>query len=198
MARVLLAYDRENGIAHNDESPASRLGGGQWFWQAVRPSVWRPECHRRAKHTNGGGTVEIFRNSLSPMVALAIIAVFDTFLFQIRRGDRGRKRDDDRGLVPEGPAWRQGEESQAGQITLEDGSSHPISRVVNVLGDSCPRPQLMTKKALNEAVSGAIIEIKVDNSTSMEILPTMMAVVHGTHITTLKADRCWRVFVRKN
>ncbi|WP_168185721.1 sulfurtransferase TusA family protein [Acidiferrobacter sp. SPIII_3] len=70
--------------------------------------------------------------------------------------------------------------------------------MVDVLGDSCPRPQLMTKKALNEAASGAVIEVKVDNPTSMEALPTVMAAVNGTHLATLKADRYWRVFVRKN
>ena len=86
----------------------------------------------------------------------------------------------------------------AAQVTLEDGNTYTISRVVDVLGDSCPRPQLMTKKALNEAVSGAVIEVKVDTPTSMEALPTVMAAVNGTHLATLKADRYWRVFVRKN
>ena len=86
----------------------------------------------------------------------------------------------------------------AGHVTLEDGNTYTISRVVDVLGDSCPRPQLMTKKALNEAASGAVIEVKVDNPTSMEALPTIMAAVNGTHLGTIKADCYWRVFVRKN
>ena len=86
----------------------------------------------------------------------------------------------------------------AGQLTLEDGTVLNISRVVDVLGDSCPRPQLMTKKALGEAVSGAVIEVRVDNPTSMEALPTVVGAVGGTHLVTVKADRHWRVFVRKN
>ena len=85
-----------------------------------------------------------------------------------------------------------------GQISLEDGTCYTISRVLDVLGDSCPRPQLMTKKALNEAAPGAVIEVRVDNPTSMEALPTVVAAVNGRHLGTLKADRYWRVFVRKN
>ncbi|WP_298135683.1 sulfurtransferase TusA family protein [Acidiferrobacter sp.] len=84
------------------------------------------------------------------------------------------------------------------QVTLPDGCTYTISRIVDVLGDSCPRPQLMTKKALNEAISGAVIEVRVDNPTSMEALPTVMAAVNGTHLATVKADRYWRVFVCKN
>ena len=90
------------------------------------------------------------------------------------------------------------EAASLGSVTLEDGCTYTISRVVDVLGDSCPRPQLMTKKALNEAASGAVIEVKVDNPTSMEAIPTVMAAVNGTYLGTLKANRYWRVFVRKN
>ncbi|HUW98292.1 MAG TPA: sulfurtransferase TusA family protein [Acidiferrobacter sp.] len=85
-----------------------------------------------------------------------------------------------------------------GSVVLGDGSTYTINRLVDVLGDSCPRPQLMTKKALNEAASGDVIEVRVDNPTSMEAIPTVMAAVNGTYLDTLKADRYWRVFVRKN
>ncbi len=43
---------------------------------AGRP--WQGHTHKR-----GGDTVEFFKKSLDPIVALAIIAVFDIFLFQI-------------------------------------------------------------------------------------------------------------------
>jgi len=90
------------------------------------------------------------------------------------------------------------EPASLGSVILGDGCTYTISRVVDVLGDSCPRPQLMTKKALNEAASGDVIEVKVDNPTSMEAIPTVMAAVNGTYLDTLKANRYWRVFVRKN
>ncbi len=82
-------------------------------------------------------------------------------------------------------------------ITLGD-QRYTVSQVVDVLGDSCPRPQLMTKKALSKAAPGAIIEVMVDNPTSMEAIPPMMPELNGSHLGTLKAERYWRVFVRKN
>ena len=56
----------------------------------------------------------------------------------------------------------------------------------------------MTKKSLANAASGDVIEIKIDNPTSMESIPPMMAELNSTHLDTLKEDRYWRVFVRKN
>ena len=41
-------------------------------------------------------------------------------------------------------------------ITLGN-QTYTVSQVVDVLGDSCPRPQLMTKKALSKAAPGAVI-----------------------------------------
>ena len=84
-----------------------------------------------------------------------------------------------------------------GTITLGD-QCYTVSQVVDVLGDSCPRPQLMTKKALSKAAPGAVIEVMVDNPTSMEAIPPMMPELNGSHLGTLKAERYWRVFVRKN
>lgn len=84
-----------------------------------------------------------------------------------------------------------------GEVTLEDGNSYPVSQVVDCLGDSCPRPQLMTKKALSGAASGDVIEVRIDNPTSMEAIPPMMPELGSTHLGTLKTDRYWRVIVRR-
>jgi tRNA 2-thiouridine synthesizing protein A len=83
-------------------------------------------------------------------------------------------------------------------VTLEDGSTVAVSQVVDCLGDSCPRPQLMTKKAMSKAGAGDVIEVKIDNPTSMEAIPPMMPELAGTHLGTIKTDRYWRVIVRKN
>jgi tRNA 2-thiouridine synthesizing protein A len=85
----------------------------------------------------------------------------------------------------------------AAAVTL-DGKTHVVRQVVNVLGDSCPRPQLMTKKALGNATPGDVIEIMVDNPTSMEALPPLAPDFDSTHLATLKEERCWRVFFRRN
>lgn len=83
-------------------------------------------------------------------------------------------------------------------VTLDDGSAVAVSYVVDCLGDSCPRPQLMTKKAMSKAAAGEVIEVKIDNPTSMEAIPPMMPELQGTHLGTVKTDRYWRVIVRKD
>ncbi len=89
-------------------------------------------------------------------------------------------------------------DQSAGNITLSNGDTLAINQVIDCLGDSCPRPQLMTKKAMAQAASGDVIEVKIDNSTSMEAIPPMMGELNGTHLETIKKDRYWQVIVRKN
>lgn len=84
-----------------------------------------------------------------------------------------------------------------GQVTLPDGRSYTIARQVDVLGDSCPRPQLMTKKAMSQAMPGDVVEVLVDNSTSMEALPPMCHELQCEHLATVTADRSWRIYLRK-
>lgn len=89
-------------------------------------------------------------------------------------------------------------DSDAGAtITLEDGQNLAVQKVVDCLGDSCPRPQLMTKKALGSAASGEVIEVKIDNPTSLETVVSMIPEFGGTHLGTLKGKRGWSVVVRK-
>ncbi len=85
-----------------------------------------------------------------------------------------------------------------GNVTLGDGRSVEISARIDCLGDSCPRPQLMTKKALNNAGSNDVIEILIDNPSSMEAIPPMLPELGATHLETIKGDRRWEVYVQKN
>ena len=84
------------------------------------------------------------------------------------------------------------------QVTLSEGRPIVVARRVDCLGDSCPRPQLMTQKAVREAAVGEVIEVDVDNPTSMEALPSMCPGLGATHLETLKVDRYWQVFIRKD
>ena len=84
------------------------------------------------------------------------------------------------------------------QITLGDGRAVMVTRQVDCIGDSCPRPQLMTKKALSDTGPGDVIEVMVDNPTSVEALPPLCAELGATHLETRKAERCWQVFIRKD
>lgn len=78
------------------------------------------------------------------------------------------------------------------------GASHVVARQVDCLGDSCPRPQLMTKKAVAQAAVGDVIEVKLDNPSSVEALPPMCDEIAATHLATIKGDHCWLVYIRKD
>lgn len=88
--------------------------------------------------------------------------------------------------------------TSAGQVMLSDGNMYTIAARVDCIGDSCPRPQLMTKKAVAAAGQGTVVETLVDNSTSMEALPPMCPAMGATHIETIKKDRGWAVYIRKD
>lgn len=84
------------------------------------------------------------------------------------------------------------------EVRLSDGSTATIAQTVDCIGDSCPRPQLMTKAAMAKASAGDVIEVKVDNSTSVEALPPMMPELHGTHLQTERIGHYWQVLLRKD
>ena len=83
-------------------------------------------------------------------------------------------------------------------VVLSNGQQVSIAVQVDCLGDSCPRPQLMTKKALGGAAMGDVIEILIDNPSSMEAIPPMLPELNATHLETVKGDRRWEVYVRKD
>lgn len=83
-------------------------------------------------------------------------------------------------------------------VTLSDGQTISVSTSVDCLGDSCPRPQLMTKKAVSKAGSGDVVSVLVDNPTSMEALPPMCDGMDAVHLETLSDQRGWQVLIRKN
>lgn len=82
-------------------------------------------------------------------------------------------------------------------ITLEDGRTVEATDSVDCLGDSCPRPQLLTKKALAQAAPGDIIEVKIDNPTSLEAVIAMIPDFSGSHLGTIKGNRGWQVVIQK-
>ena len=85
-----------------------------------------------------------------------------------------------------------------GNVTLSNGDNVDIAARIDCLGDSCPRPQLMTKKALGLAAPNDVIEILIDNPSSMEAIPPMMPELNATHLDTIKGTRRWEVYVRKD
>jgi len=84
------------------------------------------------------------------------------------------------------------------EITLSDGNAYVVSNTVDCLGDSCPRPQLMTKKAVTSATGGQVVEVLVDNPTSMEALPPMCPALSASHLETVADAKGWKVYIRKD
>jgi len=97
-----------------------------------------------------------------------------------------------------GSGKKQDKNESGGEATLGDGSVIKIATKVDCLGDSCPRPQLMTKKALGSSSKGDVIEVTVDNPTSMEALPPMCPQLSSTYLETVSFDNGWRVYIQKN
>ncbi len=83
-------------------------------------------------------------------------------------------------------------------VTLNDGVTYMVAATVDCLGDNCPRPQLMTKKAVGELGAGGVVEIVLDNPTSVEALPPMCPQMAATHLATIKEARAWKVYIRKD
>ena len=90
------------------------------------------------------------------------------------------------------------EAGAGGEARLSDGTTVQVARRVDCRGDSCPRPQLMTKKAVSEVAPGGVVEVLVDNPSSVEALPPMCDERHATHLETIKDPACWRVYIKKD
>ena len=86
----------------------------------------------------------------------------------------------------------------AGEATLSNGETVTIKTRVDCIGDSCPRPQLMTKKAVGKLASGEVVEVLIDNASSVEALPPMCNEMNAVHLDTLQEARCWKVYIRKD
>ena len=83
-------------------------------------------------------------------------------------------------------------------IKLSDGNSYSLAQQLDCLGYSCPRPQMMTKKAINYMQTNDVVEITVDNPSSMEAVPPMGPQLGATHLETVTKNKCWKIYMRKD
>lgn len=72
-----------------------------------------------------------------------------------------------------------------------------LARSLNFVGDTCLRTNLVTKRALAEVANGAVIEIVTDNLSSVETIPFMSPNYNGAHLATVRAESCWKIYIRK-
>jgi len=63
--------------------------------------------------------------------------------------------------------------------------------------EGCPRPQLLTLKALNEVDRGVVIEVVTDNLSVVETMPSMMDIYEGVHLGTVQGKDNWCIYVRR-
>jgi tRNA 2-thiouridine synthesizing protein A len=102
------------------------------------------------------------------------------------------------GLFSQKPNNEYTEQVNLQEVRLSDGISYSLTQQLDCLGDSCPRPQMMTKKNLNNMQKKNVIEITVDNPSSMEAIPPMGPQLGATHLETVTGNNCWKIYMRKD
>lgn len=68
---------------------------------------------------------------------------------------------------------------------------------VDLTGETCLRTNLVTKRALDAAVPGEVVEIISDNLSSVETIPFMLAGHGCSHVGTLHLEGTWKIYARK-
>lgn len=83
-------------------------------------------------------------------------------------------------------------------IPLERWADVEIDKVLDCSGEMCPRPQLLTKKAIIKEMSvGQVLELVVDNPSSPELVPTIMSDIGAVHLGTERDANAWHLYIRK-
>ncbi len=72
-----------------------------------------------------------------------------------------------------------------------------IAYVVDCMGAMCPRPQLLTKKVVEQIAEGEIIEIVSDNPAAVEAFPWLAETLACTCLLTVRERDRWRIYLRK-
>ncbi len=97
-------------------------------------------------------------------------------------------------------AWRGGgrSASKTREVDVPGHGTLLASTSLDLTGQSCLRTNLATKRALDAAPAGAVIEIVSDNLSSVETIPFMLAGHGCNHLGTVHVEGSWRIYVRKS
>lgn len=68
---------------------------------------------------------------------------------------------------------------------------------IDCLGAVCPRPQMLTMRALDQMADGEVLELVVDNPSSAEAIPAIGLALESEHLGTVRQDDGWHVYMRK-
>ncbi len=83
------------------------------------------------------------------------------------------------------------------QVALPGYGTVRVRCRLTCTGQGCPKPQLLTLKALRENPAGSVVEVITDNLAAVETIPAMMDSYEGRHLATLSDNGCWRIYVRR-
>lgn len=72
-----------------------------------------------------------------------------------------------------------------------------VSYVVDCIGAMCPRPQMLTKKVVEQVAAGEIIEIVSDNAAVAETFTWLADTLACTYLLTMREEGRWRLYLRK-
>lgn len=98
-----------------------------------------------------------------------------------------------------GPKRRQNRQitEQSREVELTDGRLVVVRQRVECLGDGCPKPQLLTLKALSLVEPGEVVELVTDSVTAAETISAMMNLADGEYLATERDEGVWRVYIQR-
>lgn len=82
-------------------------------------------------------------------------------------------------------------------VMLPGSGATQIHVQIDCVGAVCPRPQLLTMRALDQMDEGEVLELLVDNPSSSEAIPAMCMTLGSTYLATVRDDQGWRIYIRK-
>jgi TusA-related sulfurtransferase len=68
---------------------------------------------------------------------------------------------------------------------------------LDFMGEACLRTNLVTKRALQAARPGLVIEIVSDNLSAVETIPFMLPGHDCEHLGTVQFEGGWKIYARK-
>lgn len=83
------------------------------------------------------------------------------------------------------------------RVKLPEIGEIKVTIRIDCIGASCPRPQMLAIKALEQLEEGEVVEMISDNPSSVESLGSLMEVLDSTHVATLKEASQWRIYLSK-
>ena len=82
-------------------------------------------------------------------------------------------------------------------VELPDFGAVFVSATTNCLGEKCPRPQFLAKRALQKLEKGQVLEVVVDNEISVEAIPASVSDLSGKHLATVRNNEFWKLYFEK-